>query len=75
MEIYMGEPPEGVKSWIISHKPAEPTRETTRIWWSDDEYDYDDYLIEGPMNYQALIKGLCRRDLELHWNRNGTDSP
>ena len=54
-EIYLGLPPQRVIDWIKSHsKPA--TRNETRIWWSTDENDYSDYLIEGLMDCPALVE-------------------
>ena len=41
----------------ITTGPA--TRAETRIWWSSDESNYSDYLIEGALDCPALIeKGL-----------------
>ena len=45
----------------------------TRIWWSDDEFNYNDYLIEGTIDCAALVShGLMPEgsgtESEPSWN-------
>lgn len=49
------------------------TSAETRIWWSQSESDYDDYLIEGTLDCPALVeKGLMPEgsgsQFEPSWN-------
>lgn len=67
-EIYLGKPPQHVIDWI-KNRP----RPETRIWWSDEESDYNDYLIEGALDCPALIeRGLMPEgsgtESEPSWN-------
>jgi len=73
-EIYLGNPPANIVDWIRNHsQPA--TRAETRIWWSSDESNYNDYLIEGALDCPALIeKGLMPEgsgtEFEPYWNNS-----
>lgn len=54
--------------------PTPVARAETRIWWSSDENDYDDYLIEDSINYENLIAfGLMPEGsgtyVEPYWTR------
>ena len=49
------------------------TRAETRVWWSSDDSNYNDYLIEGTLDCPALIeKGLMPEgsgtEFEPYWN-------
>lgn len=71
-EIYLGYPPQNVLDWIRNHSQS-ATRAETRIWWSSDESNYNDYLIEGALDCPALIeKGLMPEgsgtQFEPYWN-------
>ena len=73
-EIYLGNPPANIIDWIKAHsQPA--TRAETRIWWSSDESNYNDYLIEGALDCPALIeKGLMPEgsgtEFEPYWSNS-----
>ena len=62
-QIFLGYPPEHIKNWIIDHsKPA--AKNETHIKFTDGTEG--DYLIEGAMDYAALMAAGLMSD--------GTDS-
>ena len=52
-KVFLGKPPANIESWIRAHA-APATRADTRVWWSSDESNYNDYLIENVLNYETL---------------------
>ena len=49
VEVYLGNPPENIKTWIETHAapPAPTARTATRVWYGDDSDVYTDYEIVG----------------------------
>ena len=78
--LFLGSPDRWTKAWIEGQPippgptpPEPPEGSKTRIWWSDDENDYDDYLFEGALDLQTMINaGLMHRkdggDPPWEWN-------
>jgi len=61
MIVYMFncEPAAEVKQSIIeTYKPVPAPRAETRVWWSNDENDYTDYLVVGEFDFGSSIMGI-----------------